>query len=535
MPSYFQNKQGQWVLKWKVFHGTKSTEKRIVSKKKSAIANKLRLAVDNLEQCTKTGVATNAEIDQWVEGFADLGAKKPLLSLEEACAIFEGYRDTRRRTGTQVAIDFDSIRKIYSDERLAKQRDRADTDNRSHRSTMNEYDRVLKWVQTEHPTLTTLTPDTYFDWWLNLRGQFASSTVNKRNYALRNFLTICVRKDMIAENHYPKDRCPVLKQITDTERRVLDFEEVDATIERIRREEDYYLNPFPRRGLDRDLEEARATNAAEHGNLSASYRGTVKTDKREAFLRALKKDLNVSKAAQEAGLKSTGSLYTERRYNSEFAERWRKIEDEVTEEYRCGRMNTGRSHPMHGSLPIAQMIALNTGIRTKEARWLEWDVCHLFDKKPSTMVIQRVKCKKTGHIGNVKTGEWRMIGINALLKEWLKKEKARQEKLNILGQFVIPSGRIDRPNGGGAPISDNQIGDSMLEFNQREHDIYKRPEWPTYYSYRHTFATNLLRSGKDLETVRERMGHISIATTQKYLRYINAEETTIENDLPWVN
>ena len=75
----------------------------------------------------------------------------------------------------------------------------------------------------------------------------------------------------------------------------------------------------------------------------------------------------------------------------------------------------------------------------------------------------------------------------------------------------------------------------MLEFNEREHDIYKRPEWPTYYSYRHTFATNLLRSGKDLESVRERMGHISIATTQKYLRYISAEETTIEDDLPWVS
>ena len=75
----------------------------------------------------------------------------------------------------------------------------------------------------------------------------------------------------------------------------------------------------------------------------------------------------------------------------------------------------------------------------------------------------------------------------------------------------------------------------MLEFNEREHDIYKSPEWPTYYSYRHTFATNLLQSGKDLESVRERMGHISIATKEKYLRYISAEETTIEDDLPWVS
>jgi len=307
---------------------------------------------------------------------------------------------------------------------------------------MNEYDRVVGWVKEAHPTLTTLTPDAYFQWWLGLRGRFASSTVNKRNYALRNFLNICVTHGMIAESPYDKDRCPTLKQVTDTERRILDFDEVDATIERIRDEEDFYTDHL---------------------------------------------------------------------------------------------VGSSRAHPMHGCLPIAQMIALNTGIRTKEARWLEWEVCRLFDRKPSTMVIQRVRCKKTGHIGNVKTGEWRKIGINSLLKEWLKKEKSRQEKLGILGQFVIPSGRFDQPSRRGNPISDNQIGDSMLEFNEREHDIYKRPEWPTYYSYRHTFATNLLRSGNDLESVRERMGHTSIATTQKYLRYLDAEETTIEDNLPWVS
>ena len=435
--------KGRWILQYQIYidGSRRSPPGTIKRAKKSDIPNKVRLAAEALEKATMTGTATNAEIDQWVKGFPE-SRIRPLISTEEACQVFPGYGDTLRRTGTWAAIDFDGVREAYSDERLANQTRGVDTDNRSHRESMNEYDRVVDWVKEAHPTLTTLTPDAYFQWWLGLRGRFASSTVNKRNYALRAFLRICVTHGMIAESPYDKDRCPTLKQITDTKRRILDFDEVEATIERIRDEEDFYLDHL---------------------------------------------------------------------------------------------VGSSRVHPMHGCLPIAQMIALNTGIRTKEARWLEWDVCHLHDRKPSTMVIQRVKSKKTGYIGNVKTGEWREIGINSLLKEWLRKEKARQKKLGILGQFVIPSGRFDQPSRRGNPISDNQIGDSMLEFNKREYDIYKRPEWPTYYSYRHTFATNLLRSGKDLESVRERMGHTSIATTQKYLRYLDAAETTIEDDLPWVS
>ena len=75
---------------------------------------------------------------------------------------------------------------------------------------------VVGWVKEAHPSLTTLTPDAYFQWWLGLRGRFASSTVNKRNYALRSFLRLCVTHGMISESPYDKDRCPTLKQITDT-------------------------------------------------------------------------------------------------------------------------------------------------------------------------------------------------------------------------------------------------------------------------------------------------------------------------------
>ena len=52
------------------------------------------------------------------------------------------------------------------------------------------------------------------------------------------------------------------------------------------------------------------------------------------------------------------------------------------------------------------------------------------------------------------------------------------------------------------------------------------------YCLRHTYCTSLLRAGVDLETVRHRMGHSSILTTQRYLRYMEPETHPTEK-LPY--
>ena len=59
----------------------------------------------------------------------------------------------------------------------------------------------------------------------------------------------------------------------------------------------------------------------------------VAPKKRALFLRELaKSNLNVTKAAHAAGLRSTGGLYLDRKANSAFAERWQQIEDELLDE-----------------------------------------------------------------------------------------------------------------------------------------------------------------------------------------------------------
>ena len=144
--------KGRWILQYNIYIDgvAKRPPPRIKRTKKSDIPNKVRIAVQDLEVATKTGTASNAAIDQWVRGYPELKIK-PLIPLEDACRVFQGYRDTLSRTGQYSAVDFDGAVEIYSNERLANQKRGADTDNRSHRVTMAELDRVLRWLKAEQP------------------------------------------------------------------------------------------------------------------------------------------------------------------------------------------------------------------------------------------------------------------------------------------------------------------------------------------------------------------------------------------------
>ena len=193
----------------------------------------------------------------------------------------------------------------------------------------------------------------------------------------------------------------------------------------------------------------------------------------------------------------------------------------------------GRTNPMHGCLPISTYLGLYSGLRTEEMRWLEWSVLRLYDKRQSFLYIQPATCASTGRSHSAKNGNWRTLGVNTKLKELLKHEEKRQERLGIKGQFIIPSGRFNRPSSRNTVIGDNQVSRSYGEFNENEIDIYENDEMPTYYSYRHTYCTSLLRSNVDIRTVQKRMGHKKLSTTERYLREIEAEDETVEEALPY--
>ena len=59
---------------------------------------------------------------------------------------------------------------------------------------------------------------------------------------------------------------------------------------------------------------------------------------------------------------------------------------------------------------------------------------------------------------------------------------------------------------------------------RRRHLLPRCPD-----SLRHSHATWLLKNGVDLHTVKNRLGHASITTTELYLHRINAEDTSSSN------
>ena len=206
----------------------------------------------------------------------------------------------------------------------------------------------------------------------------------------------------------------------------------------------------------------------------------------------------------------------------------------------------GRKHPMHGCIVIAIYFGLYCGLRTNEMRWLEWDALVINKNKASFLYVQESTCAANGEIHTPKDHEFRTLGIKDELKNMIEIERKRQNKLGMLGQYIIPSGRHVKQGSKwdkdlrsvgtkNVVISNNQFADSIKEFNQNEKAIYGRSgsSKPTYTSYRHTYATQLLRNGVDIASVKDRMGHEKIDTTNKYLTQIKAEDSTVEENLPY--
>lgn len=140
-----------------------------------------------------------------------------------------------------------------------------------------------------------------------------------------------------------------------------------------------------------------------------------------------------------------------------------------------------------GRIRILALVALNTGMRRGELFGLPWRNVKIADRV-ITVTGKTAKSDKT-----------RKIPMNQevvdLLREW-KKETG-------LDELVFPSehgGRLD----------------NVKRAWKTAREAANLPEL-RFHDLRHTFATNLIQKGVDLETVRDLLGHYDITITQRYL------------------
>jgi integrase len=90
-----------------------------------------------------------------------------------------------------------------------------------------------------------------------------------------------------------------------------------------------------------------------------------------------------------------------------------------------------------------------------------------------------------------------------------------------LWQFVFPAGRICRDERFGPPtrfhLHESAVQRAVTEAG-RKAGLAKRVGCHTF---RHSFATHLLKSGYDIRTVQELLGHADVSTTMMYTHVLN--------------
>lgn len=134
-------------------------------------------------------------------------------------------------------------------------------------------------------------------------------------------------------------------------------------------------------------------------------------------------------------------------------------------------------------------FALNTGLRLNEIVGLAWSNVDLF--------------RRTVTITQSKNDEPRTIPMNATVLEMLK-EKSKVRSISCDKVFQID----------GKSLRDNQVQHAFNKAREKAglSDV-------NFHDCRHTFATRMVQSGKDLYKVQMLLGHKSPLMTQRYAHH----------------
>ena len=134
-----------WRIKWrirgKVHQAYKKTE---------ADADRLLARVILLEDASRSGIAQQSEILDWIE--------RGWLSTDEAMVAFPGWKDTGARRRRTDDANFKEILDLY-EQRALDESKAHDAGRKSHRNNMGQTRQIVEWLSMEHPDLRDLTED----------------------------------------------------------------------------------------------------------------------------------------------------------------------------------------------------------------------------------------------------------------------------------------------------------------------------------------------------------------------------------------
>lgn len=170
-------------------------------------------------------------------------------------------------------------------------------------------------------------------------------------------------------------------------------------------------------------------------------------------------------------------------------------------------------------------VLLQTGVREQEAMHLEWD-----DIDPERKTLRlRSKVKKWGF--RLKDFEERELPLyDDLLNGLMDYQK------EYAGSSTLIFSRSSKPNSHMLRTLKRLVRKAGLHCGRCEGCQLKPPECGNWFlhKFRATYCTKLLRSGVDMRTVQAMMGHSDLASTMRYLRPAENEQTQARiNAMKW--
>ncbi len=152
---------------------------------------------------------------------------------------------------------------------------------------------------------------------------------------------------------------------------------------------------------------------------------------------------------------------------------------------------------------ILEML-YSTGLRVSELSGIDRDLLNLTTREFGVR-------GKGGHV--------RVVFLSVRATEWVKRYlETREDEFRPL--FIRYMGRIDPSNGGQRMRLTVRSIERIVEGYAKKAGI---PMRIGPHVLRHSFATDLLRSGADLRSVQEMLGHANVATTQIYTHVTNPQ------------
>ena len=188
--SWFKARQC-WRINYTLALRSKKTRRAKYAKSRSE-ANLMATQLERVEQATRTGMAIQHEIEDWIE--------RGWLAENQAEVAFVGYADSsnRKQQLNPQSTDYERILESFS--LYAENTSKGGRLGRNYSNNMSQARQVIAWLKAEWPNLPDLSPEGIRSHLFKMKDKYTESSI--RHFLIKTHLLLdhAVKLRMIAEN-----------------------------------------------------------------------------------------------------------------------------------------------------------------------------------------------------------------------------------------------------------------------------------------------------------------------------------------------